>query len=142
MALFRRRPGYIYGIKVVHEDHGRVVLGYLGKTRQYWRTRVAQHETQPWADLIVKPYVIKAGSFTDLGLWWAEVWRIVVRRPVYNYEWNRCNPRRIPIFTARERSRSERCRRALRSRVRPVRFRTTAPATTDPFTPAGGRHVA
>lgn len=118
-AFTKRRPGTVYEVRTIHEKRGTNVRGYVGKTRQLVVNRAGQHgQTQPWADLIVGVKTLKAGSFTDLGLWWAEVWRIVLLWPVYNYEWNRLNPRRVPKYVAAERHRSHRCRHALRLRER------------------------
>lgn len=110
MSIFKDwfvgRPGSVYGIKVTHHVDRSVLIrrGYIGKTRQKVGARVAQHlETQPFSDLMVEPETLwSSRKCTSLRLWWEEVWRIVVFRPIYNYEWNKLNPRRIPIYLAKE----------------------------------------
>lgn len=107
MNPFRRRPGVIYGITVEYWSPTRLrwthALGYVGKTRQRVGNRIMQHrQSQPWADLIVDHRVLwQSAAVTAFGLWWREIWYIVTRFPVYNYQWNRLNPRRIPIYRAR-----------------------------------------
>ena len=95
------RPGSVYAIAVRHPVTGRRVrFGYVGKTRQLPSNRIRQHrDTKPWADTIVGWEVLWASRrCTGVRLWWEEVWRIVLLRPLYNYQWNRWNPRRIPIY--------------------------------------------
>lgn len=106
MKIFQRRPGAVYAIRTEGFSAVRLRpwprLGYVGKTRQRVENRVAQHmKTQPWADLYVDHRVLWSSSrVTDFGLWWREIWYIVTRFPVYNYQWNRWNPRRVPIYRA------------------------------------------
>jgi hypothetical protein len=78
-------------------------VGYVGKTRQWPARRWAQHEaTQPWAHRIVEWRIVKEWrDISAIALWWAEVWRIVLRLPLYNIQWNRHNPRRIKPWKAR-----------------------------------------
>lgn len=119
LSAFRRRPGSIYGVRVIHERTGRVVTaGYIGKTRQRVGDRIDQHlTTKPWRDLVIDHYVIRTGNrVSGWTLWWWEVWAIVSRFPLYNYQWNRHNPRRIPMYIAAERRRSPACRAALAAR--------------------------
>lgn len=111
-----KRQGSVYEVTTIHEQTGRLVRGYRGKTRKRpYTKRIAEHRaTQPWGDLIVSHRVLASGQWNDLQLWWAEAWRIVLGFPVYNYHWNRLCPRRIPIYVAAERHRSAACREALR----------------------------
>jgi len=103
-----RRPGTIYALDVADHRTGRLHRNdYIGKTRQRPGARWEQHrKTQPWGDLIVRGRVIKQWRRVSTPhLWWAEVWRIVLRQPRLNYQWNLANPRRVPIYTARRQRR-------------------------------------
>jgi hypothetical protein len=98
------RPGTIYCLEVRHPITGRHARnGYVGKTRQLAANRVSQHLTyQPWAGDITGYRVLwSSRRCTGLRLWWEEVWRIVLFLPLYNYRWNRWNPRRIPVYDRR-----------------------------------------
>lgn len=76
--------------------------GYIGKTTQHVPRRIQQHRaTQPWSDLIVSWDVLwESRRVTAFGLWWREIYYILTRFPVYNYQWNRWNPRRVPKYRA------------------------------------------
>lgn len=102
---FRRCPGAVYRIRtargwvpLLHGEH----TGYIGKTTQRVATRIAQHRAcQPWSDLIVSYDVLwESRRVTAFGLWWREIYYILTRFPVYNYQWNRWNPRRVPKYRA------------------------------------------
>jgi hypothetical protein len=118
--MFTRRRGIVYGINVVHPSTGRVMLGYVGQTRQTLEARETQHrEVQPWADTIVgRAYVIEVGWWTDVELDAREVWHIHRWLPLYNIEHNMANPWRIPPWTAVEQ------RQAREPGWRPVRHQT------------------
>jgi hypothetical protein len=97
-----RRSGAIYRARVRKIGSGRIVCGYIGKTRQLPANRWRQHEdTQPWADLVVGWDVIREWKrISTFGLWWREIYYIWTRFPLYNYQWNLHNPRRVPKYTA------------------------------------------
>lgn len=85
---------------LLYGDH----TGYIGKTRRFVTTRIAEHrKTQPWSDLIVSYDVLWSSSrVSNFGLWWREIYYILTRFPVYNVQWNRVrwNPRRVPPYVA------------------------------------------
>lgn len=102
MSRRRLRRAYVYALHVVNPRTGREVrFGYIGKTRRPVRVRVGEHvERQGWGHLITGYEVLWHRSdhsllWLELRLWWAEVWRIVLHRPLFNIEWNRRNPSRI-----------------------------------------------
>lgn len=98
------RPGTVYGLRVRDPRSGRVVIGYVGKTRRHWRTRIHEHlhgsaDTPPkaWAPTVTEPFVLwHSPRCTAFGLWWREVWFIRTRRPLYNIQHNTRNRRRVP----------------------------------------------
>lgn len=111
--------GAIYRIWTWHPDDmplfehlRRVVVGYIGKTRQRPEERIRQHlegstrygsPAQPWADTVVRWEVIHESRWmTEIGLHLREKYRILVHRPLYNYTLNLGNPRRIPKPVAQE----------------------------------------
>jgi hypothetical protein len=108
MKILKRRPGVIYAIRTGYTGWRMTVgpptrLGYVGKTTQRpYTRRIDQHRrTQPWSDLIVSHRVLwSSESVTAFGLWWREIYYILTRFPVYNYQWNRLNPRRVPVYRA------------------------------------------
>ncbi len=106
----RLRYGAIYVIPVLdpHTLAGEVT-GWVGQSR-YPRLRWVYHRRQqPWADTMGEPFIAwESPRVSNLGLWWREIWRIIAYRPLYNFEWNRTNPRRIPIW-------EQRCQRGARS---------------------------
>lgn len=107
---FRRYPGTIYRIRTARRAtvdpaflFGGARTGYVGKTRRRpYTKRIAEHRRdQPWSDLIVSHDVLWASArVSDFGLWWREIYYIVTRMPVYNYQWNRWNPRRVRRYQA------------------------------------------
>lgn len=107
--IFKKRPGRVYAVSVLHPESGtHVRYGYIGKTRQLVISRLAQHAVmQPWWDTHVSYETLwESPACSSLRLWWEEVWRIMVFFPLYNYQWNRHNPRRIPKYKAELRGRS------------------------------------
>lgn len=121
-CFWHRYNSSLYGIRVHHPTHGRVVFGYGGKTVQRWETRIRQHlwgggrygsVAKPFADTVPgwRPggtveeviaaggvFLIWQGRVSPLSVWWREiVFAIWLRRPLYNHVWNLGNPRRIPI---------------------------------------------
>lgn len=102
---FRRRPGAVYRIMTRRPGamtFARTRTGYIGKTRRFVTTRIQQHRAcQPWSDLIVSWDVLwESRRVTAFGLWWREIYYILTRFPVYNYQWNRWNPRRVSKYRA------------------------------------------
>jgi len=110
MKIFKRRPGVVYEITTYRAkgpagDPARwgAHRGYVGKTTQRpYTRRIDQHrKTQPWSDLIVSHRILwQSTQVTAFGLWWREIYYILTRFPVYNYQWNRLNPRRVPVYRA------------------------------------------
>ena len=110
-----RHPGTVYQIRVRHPRTGRLVRnGYIGKTRRKVEIRISEHlhgstrfgsRPQPWAaDVVGWKVLWHRDDCSAMRLWWAEVWRILVRFPLHNDQWNRRNPRRIPIYESRRRA--------------------------------------
>jgi len=116
----------VYLVRGHHPLTGRVKRAYVGKTVQRpWTKRIDQHlwgrgqyhnPPQPWADTVPgwRPNgsvaeVIAAGGVTILwegrcspfGLWWREIFFILLLRPKYNYQWNRANSSRITMTKAK-----------------------------------------
>jgi hypothetical protein len=112
-ALWHRKHRDIYAAWVLHPDTGRIVCGYVGKDSSP-PSRRTEHmlggtsrcpSPAPWADTVIcwrLPYSGRCSAFT---LWWLEIMFIVLLRPIYNYQWNRWNRRRIPIYVAARRER-------------------------------------
>lgn len=94
----------LYRFRVYHPDdmtlqpeQRRVVIGYIGETVRQPLARLLEHlYDQPWADTIVgwdvDPRVF-AGKAAVLE---AERFAVETELPLYNVEWNRANPLRIP----------------------------------------------
>lgn len=104
--VFPRREGWVYVFRARHPATGVLVRhGYIGKTR-WLKLRLAQHlERSDWRDTVTEWDVLwYSPDVTAFGLWWREVWYILTRMPLYNYQWNRLNPRRIPKYEQRRRS--------------------------------------
>lgn len=89
-------------------------VGYIGETsRRDVRIRFAEHvRDKPWSDtlperdpdraLAAGVLVIGAAVYAcKADAWVAEEAAIIRHRPLYNDEYNRDNPDRIPIYTAR-----------------------------------------
>jgi hypothetical protein len=106
VALFSLRQSYgaIYLFLLLHPDTGRVVNGYVGKSRDP-ESRMRWHmATKPWAGAVVHWSLLwDHPRVTNFGLFWREVRAIWWRRPICNYQWNRWNRRRIPIYAQRAR---------------------------------------
>jgi hypothetical protein len=102
--LFGWRPGIIYAYSCIdpYTSKDRENWAYVGKTRQALYKRHNQHmDSQPWADLYPQVRVIfKFKSCPDWWLTLAEKLTIKFTRPLYNYEYNTKNSRRIPKFQA------------------------------------------
>jgi hypothetical protein len=97
------RPGIIYAYSTVDFKTGkRERWSYVGKTRQTLVKRHNQHmDVQPWSDLFPQVRVVfDFRSCPDWWLTWAEKLTIWVMRPLYNYEYNTKNSRRIPKYQA------------------------------------------
>jgi hypothetical protein len=118
----------LYRFRVYHPDdmmlppgQRRVVIGYIGETAREPLARLLEHVyDQPWADTIVgwdlDPRVF-AGKAAVLE---AERFAIEVEMPLYNYEHNLANPRRVEIWRAKE-------QREFRDAARPVAQAWVAP---------------
>lgn len=99
----RARRGIVYVITAVDPRTGLVVDGYVGKTRQTIQARVQQHlDLKPWAPAAVDYRPEWSGRYTNLGLTVREIVSILWFRPIFNFQWNRLNSRRIPIWKQRE----------------------------------------
>lgn len=135
LDIWSRYNGVVYLIRGHHPYTGRTKRAYVGKTVQRpWTKRIDQHlwgrgqyhnPPQPWADTVPgwRPdgsvaEVIAAGAVKILwegrcspfGLWWREIFFILLLRPKYNYQWNRANSSRITKTKARK-------QRVMRDRV-------------------------
>ena len=98
------RRGIIYAYSTIDPRTGkRERWAYVGKTRQKLMSRHDQHmKSQPWSDLY--PQVRVVWEFSSCPDWWlslAEKWTIKYTRPLYNYEYNTKNSRRIPKYEAK-----------------------------------------
>jgi hypothetical protein len=110
-----RRRGAVYGITCVAVDRdgrpipGRIVVGYVGQTRQTVKQREDQHRLKPFADLIIGgSWTIEEGYWTDAELDAKELYYIghgvplmtgsQPQRPVYNHDGNLDNPERVEIW--------------------------------------------
>ena len=129
--------GTIYRIRAYHPVTGRLMhRAYFGQTRQVpWEKRIKGHlwgtfdtPPQPWADTVpgwrpngTVSEVIAAGGATVVCqfqtvravLTVLEILTIRHGLPVYNYQWNRGNPKRIPKWKAIEQRRERDARRGL-----------------------------
>lgn len=106
-----RRECALYRIMVVHPITGKIVLGYIGETGRMPWVRFMEHlYDQPWGDTIVgHPHVdprVFSGKSEVLA---AEEAAVLAEKPLYNDEYQRHAPHRIPQWTARE-QRAERDR--------------------------------
>lgn len=101
-----RKPHAVWGLPFIGRH-----WGYVGRTTNGVR-RDAQHrygyvwdgerkEAQPWADLIVKRYVVcgrkRRYRWSTHFLEWFWIWLLM---PVYNVSMNRANPRRVKPWDA------------------------------------------
>lgn len=120
--MFNWRSGIIYAYSCVDPDTGkRIRWAYVGKTRQTLMRRHNQHmPTQPWSDLYPEIRVVfYFSSCPDWFLRLVEKLTIKVTFPLYNYEYNTKNPRRIPKYEAQAQRRQRDLRRSRkRSRLR------------------------
>jgi len=119
------RWGVVYGIPCLAVDREtgmpltsrRVVVGYIGQSRQTVKQREEQHRDGRFGDLIVGgSFVIAEGRFTDRQL--DELEQRYIRegvslvpgeppqRPVYNHDHNLDNPDRIEVWRAEEHRRA------------------------------------
>lgn len=101
MAGWRRGIIYAYSCKIPG-TRSREPWAYVGKTRQALASRHEQHmKVQPWSDLY--PEIRIVFDFKSCPDWWltmAEKLTIKFTRPLYNYEYNTKNSRRIPKYQA------------------------------------------
>lgn len=98
------RPGVIYAYSTLDAETGdREPWAYVGQTRQELYKRHNQHiACQPWSDLF--PEVRIVFKFKHCPDWWLTLTeKLVIKftKPLYNYEYNTKNPRRIPIYQAK-----------------------------------------
>lgn len=93
----------LYRFWVEHPVTGERVLGYVGETVRQPLQRLIEHlYDQPWADTIIAWEVddrVFAGKDAVLA---AEKTAVEAERPLYNYEWNLGNPRRVEIWRAKQ----------------------------------------
>jgi hypothetical protein len=108
----KRRPGYVYAFWgydpfALLRGTIRIVLLYVGQTRQKPETRWRQHQfgspngepAKIWWPLVTRKTVIYSSVFIhDVKLDRKEVGRILKMRPIMNDQWNRLNPKRIPKY--------------------------------------------
>lgn len=73
--------------------------GYVGQTSSFYH-RAIQHEAKPWADLVVSCWRLQLPNWKWLRLT-VEFVLIGLLAPVYNYQRNLWNPRRITLSGAR-----------------------------------------
>lgn len=99
----RRRTVYAYDVRDLRFRSRPVRLGYVGKTSSHISYRDAQNRAgQPWGRQIVGPVrILWTGECGRVSLWLREVWYITRLRPLFNVEWNRANPDRVPPWAAR-----------------------------------------
>ncbi len=93
----------IYGLDP-RTGYKTTTLIYIGETGREPFVRFVEHlYEQPFGDTIVGlPQVDPRVFGSKAQVWAAERAAIEAERPLYNYEWNLNNPRRIPIPVARE----------------------------------------
>jgi hypothetical protein len=101
--MFGWRRGIIYAYSCINPNTGRRIRwAYVGLTRQQLAARHQQHmDIQPWSDLYPEIRIIF--DFKRCPDWWLAMFEkhtIKVMRPVYNYEHNTKNSRRIPKYQA------------------------------------------
>lgn len=123
--FWSRHDSVVYGLRGTHPRTGRLARAYVGKTIQKpWTRRIEQHlfgggrynsTPQPWADTVPgwRPngtvdeviaaggaYIIWRGRWSPMGLAMRESLAIWGLRPLYNYQGNRRNRRRIEKYKA------------------------------------------
>lgn len=130
--MFGWRPGIVYAYSTIDpKTNRRVRWAYVGQTRQSLAVRHNQHmgfvkiwgkyKPQPWSDLY--PEVRVVWQFDSCPNWWLtlfEKYTIKTMRPIYNYNYNTRNRRRIPLFTAIEQRKQRDRARRLRRLTRPL----------------------
>jgi hypothetical protein len=108
----RFRPGYIYEFwgydpRALLRGILKIVLLYVGQTRQKPETRWRQHQygspngepAKVWWPLVVERKIFKSSMLIrNAKLDGQEIRRIVTGRPLMNYNWNKLNPNRIPKY--------------------------------------------
>ena len=79
------KRGVVYGYQVTDPASGRIVVGYVGQTRNV-EQRDRQHRSQqPWSDLIVgRVWILRDAYLTGRELDRAEARMIRKLRPLYN----------------------------------------------------------
>lgn len=100
----RRRFVYGYNALDLRGAATTVKLGYVGKTSSPLYYRDAQHkEGKLWAWAIVgEIFPIWEGDCGRVALWFREVYYIRKLRPMFNVDWNKSNPVRVPPWEARK----------------------------------------
>lgn len=115
-SIWHRKRRDVYAAWCLHPATGRIMCGYVGKDSDP-PTRIHEHMfggtsrcrwPSPWSDTVICWRRMYSGKCSRFTLWWIEILFIVVLRPLYNYEWNRLNSRRIPKYVAARRERSMR----------------------------------
>lgn len=111
-AMPRRRPGFVYAFwgydpYALLRGVIRIVLLYIGQTRQKPETRWRQHQygspngepPKIWWPLVVRKEVLLSAIYiSDSKLDSKEWGRIFRMHPLLNDKGNRLNPKRIPIY--------------------------------------------
>lgn len=106
-AVYPPRAGVrecrLYRFWVTHPLTGEVVLGYIGETGRQPFERLLEHlATQPWFDTVVRWEIDEQIFWGKAAVEAAEAAAIHAELPLYNYEHNLDNPRRIEIWRAKE----------------------------------------
>lgn len=111
-AMPKRRPGYVYEFwgydpRALLRGYIKIVLIYVGQTRQKPETRWHQHQygspngepPKVWWPLVTQRKVAHSALFiTSPKLDRKEAWRIVRGQPLANIKLNRFNTKRIPPY--------------------------------------------
>jgi hypothetical protein len=108
----RFRPGFVYEFwgydpRALLRGILKIVLLYVGQTRQKPETRWRQHQygspngepAKVWWPLVVERKIFKSSMLIrNAKLDGQEIRRIVTGRPLMNYNWNKLNANRIPKY--------------------------------------------
>lgn len=115
-AMPKRRPGFVYAFygydpRALLRGVIRIVLLYVGQTRQKPETRWRQHQygspngepPKVWWPLVTQKKVLwDAAWCTNTKLDAKEIRRIVFGKPLMNDKFNRFNTKRIPIYAHKD----------------------------------------
>ncbi len=127
-SLARGCRVYVFVVWNPHDGYATKTVGYVGETGRLPFERLLEHVySQPWADTIVSWYVLDEVYPDKRAVLAAEDATIKKLLPLYNYEGNLDNPRRIPIpeakrqRAARDLAKGAVPRAALTDTTRPLR---------------------